>query len=327
MKPIALLLFVLSLGVSVQAQFNSEKDPYLVQSLNGKSISKVIARTSGGSIAVAGSQTGEARLEVYVRPSGKTGSGISKEELKKKLEQDYDLKISTANGVLTVTARSRSNFNWKRQLSISYKIFVPQNTSTNLNTSGGSINLTGLTGNQDFTTSGGSLRIENIKGEINGKTSGGSIHAENSAGVISLSTSGGSLNLVGLQGNINAQTSGGSINGSNIRGELVTNTSGGSVNLSGLSCSLETSTSGGSMNIAVKELGKFVKVSSSGGNIKLEVPANKGINLKVDGSRLKVGPLKNFNGQNDERSIDGTLNGGGIPVEVHGNGGVTVVFI
>jgi len=326
MKPFLFLLFLASFSFAAQAQFNTEKDPYLTQSLKGKSINKVNARTSGGSITVASVQTGEPRLEIYVRPSGNTNSRLSKEEIRKKLEDDYDLKIEVANQVLNVSARPKGNFNWKRQMSISYKIYVPQNVSTELNTSGGSISLAGLTGNQEFTTSGGSLHIDQLKGEVNGKTSGGSIHAENSSGTIALSTSGGSLKLNALQGMINASTSGGSINGSDIKGELITSTSGGSVNLSGLSCSLETSTSGGSMNISIKELGKYVSVSSAGGNINVEIPGDKGLNLKVDGDRLKVGPLKNFNGQNDQRSIHGTINGGGIPVKVHGNSGVTVVF-
>jgi len=327
MKPFLLLLLLVSFSIAAQAQFNTEKDPYLTQSLKGKSINKVNAHTSGGSISVSSVQTGEPRLEVYVRPSGNTNSRLSKEELRRKLEEDYDLKIEVTNNVLNVTAKPKSNFNWKRQLSVSYKIYVPQNVSTVLNTSGGSISLAGLTGSQEFTTSGGSLHIDQLKGEVNGRTSGGSINAENSSGTISLSTSGGSLKLYGLQGTINATTSGGSINGSDIKGELITSTSGGSVNLSGLSCSLETSTSGGSMNISIKELGKYVSVSSAGGNINVEIPGGKGLNLKVDGDRLKVGPLKNFDGQNDQRSIHGTLNGGGIPVKVHGNSGVTVVFL
>lgn len=327
MRYFTLLLLIFILSFSVQAQFNIEKDPYLIHSLKNKSINRVNARTSGGSIFIAGIQTGDVRLEVYVRPSGNTNSRINKEDLRKKLEQDYELTISIVNQVLNVTAKPKNSLNWKKQLSISYKIFVPQNVSTDLSTSGGSINLSGLKGSQEFVTSGGSLHIDKLNGEINGKTSGGSIHAENSTGMIDLSTSGGSLNLVGLQGTIKALTSGGSINGSNVKGELITATSGGSVNLSDLSCNLDASTSGGNMSIAIKELGKYVKVSSAGGNIKLEIPGQKGLNLKVDAQRLKVGTLTDFKGHHDERSLDGTLNGGGIPVKVQGNSGVNVVFL
>ena len=86
----------------------------------------------GAVYEVTGSQSGEPRLEIYVRPSSNTNSRLSKEELRQKVDQDYDLKISVDNQTLNVTAKPKSNFNWKRQLSISYKIFVPQNVSTDL---------------------------------------------------------------------------------------------------------------------------------------------------------------------------------------------------
>src|SRR5690349_17390446 len=178
MKKLIILLLSLGLTVSVKAQFNADKDPLITKSLNNQSIRKVIARTSGGSILVTGVSEGEARLEVYVKPSGMNFGSVSKSELQEKLADDYDLIISTANNQLEVTAKSKSNINWKRQLSISFKIYVPRNVSSDLSTSGGSIRLSNLNGNQRFRTSGGSLQIADIRGNIEGKTSGGSIHAD-----------------------------------------------------------------------------------------------------------------------------------------------------
>jgi len=328
MKKFIILLLAVGLAVSVKAQFNADKDPLITKSLNNQSIRKVIARTSGGSIVVAGVSEGEARLEVYVKPSGMNFGSVSKSELQEKLADDYDLIISTANNQLEVTAKSKSNINWKRQLSISYKIYVPRNVTSDLSTSGGSIKLSNLNGNQRFRTSGGSLQIADIRGNIEGKTSGGSINADKcTGGEISLATSGGSLKLNNLKGIIQANTSGGSIRGSNISGELKTHTSGGSVNLDGLSCSLETSTSGGSMNISVVDPGKYVSVSTSGGSVNMSIPGSKGMNLKVSGQSVRVNPLKNFNGTTDKRSINGTVNGGGIPVNVSGSGNVNLSLI
>lgn len=328
MKKFIVLLLGISLTVSAKAQFNADKDPLITKILTNQSIRNVIARTSGGSIVVAGLSEGEARLEVYVKPSGMNLGSVSKSELQEKLANDYDLIISTANNQLEVTARSKSNVNWKRQLSISYKIYVPRNVSSDLSTSGGSIKLSNLNGNQRFKTSGGSLQIADIRGNIEGKTSGGSINADKcTGGEISLATSGGSLKLSNLKGIIQARTSGGSIRGSNISGELKTHTSGGSVNLEGLSCSLETSTSGGSMNISLVDPGKYISVNTSGGSVNMSMPGNKGMNLKVKGQSVRVNPLKNFNGTTDRRSVSGTINGGGIPVNVSGSGNVNLSLI
>lgn len=320
-----MLLLAVGLAVSAKAQFNADKDPLITRSLSNQSIKKVIARTSGGSIAVTGVSEGEARLEVYVKPSGMNFSDASKSELQKKLAGDYDLVISSANNQLEVTAKSKRHVNWRKQLSISYKIYVPRNVVTDLSTSGGSIKLSNLNGNQRFRTSGGSLQLSEIRGNIDGRTSGGSIRADGcTGGEISLATSGGSLNLNNLKGMINASTSGGSIRGSNISGELKAHTSGGSINLDGLSCSLETATSGGSMNIAVLNPGKYLSASTSGGSVNMSIAGNKGLDLKVSGQSVKVGPLKNFNGTTDKRNVSGSVNGGGIPVHVSGSGNVNL---
>lgn len=343
MKNIFSLLAILFLVASVKAQ-NPNREPYLTRSLSKEAIQNIYARTSGGSIEVKGS-SGNYRLEVYV--SGNNNREIlSKEEIKTRLEQEYDLDISTAGNKLSVVAKPKQKItNWKKGLNISFKIFVPQRVSTDLATSGGSINLSNLTGNHDFRTSGGSLNLETLVGNIDGKTSGGSIHIKNSSSTISLhtsggsinaanckgeielKTSGGSLNLKNLDGNIEASTSGGSVNGTNIKGSLDTHTSGGSINLNELSGDLDASTSGGGMNIDIVKAGKFVKLANSGGNIHLKMPDKPGLDLKLSGQKINVNPLNNFSGSKEDEEINGRINGGGIPVNVRaGSGRITVAF-
>jgi len=339
MKKISVLFLLAGFTLAACAQNNDQK-PYLTQSLTKESIKGVEVKTSGGSITVNGVAAGEARIEVYINPSNGSWNSLSNEEIKKRLEEDYTLTINTTNNKLTAIAEAKNRFmNWKRGLSISFKVYVPQNVNTDLNTSGGSIHLANLSGNQDFKTSGGSLHVDDVNGNISGKTSGGSIKvkncadhidlntsggsivAENCKGTINLETSGGSLTLNNLQGNIKAHTSGGSVHGSDIQGELSAHTSGGSVQLVGLSGSLETSTSGGSINAELKQLGKYVTISNSGGNINLTLPENKGLNLKLYANKIHTDGLKNFTGKADDDEISGTVNGGGIPVTVKASSG------
>jgi DUF4097 and DUF4098 domain-containing protein YvlB len=136
-----------------------------------------------------------------------------------------------------------------------------------------------------------------------------------------LATSGGSLHLENLTGDINASTSGGSVIGKTIQGELSAHTSGGNVRLEDLSCSLETSTSGGHIDVAIKEFGKYVTITNSGGNINLQIPNNKGIDLKLRGDKINTATLTNFSGSVEDDEIDGKLNGGGVPVTVRAGSG------
>lgn len=336
MKKIFLLLFIITASLAVTAQ---EKTPYMTKSLSGESVKSTEVQTSGGSISVTGvNSAAETKVEVYIS-SNNGRDNISKEEIEKRL-QEYDLNVTVSNNKLTAVAKPKHrDFDWKKGLSISFRIYVLKNISTDLTTSGGSISLTNVTGDQQFTTSGGSLHVNNVGGKIDGRTSGGSIKLENSRddielttsggsidasnseGKIRLTTSGGSLSLKDLKGDIKATTSGGSVNGRNVSGELITHTSGGGIHLSDMSCSLEASNSGGGIDIEMKELGKYVKISNSGGGIDLKLPKNKGVDLDLSGGRIKTDQLGNFDGKIEDDSVQGKLNGGGVPVRVRSSSG------
>jgi DUF4097 and DUF4098 domain-containing protein YvlB len=162
---------------------------------------------------------------------------------------------------------------------------------------------------------------------LNLSTSGGDIEASDCTGELRLSTSGGSLRLTNLNGDIDASTSGGNVKGSNIQGELTAHTSGGNVDLNDLSCSVDASTSGGNIDIAIKQTGKYIKVSNSGGNIHLQLPKNTGADLDIQAGRVNTGKLENFSGTIDEETVKGKLNGGGISIKADaGSGKVSLSF-
>jgi hypothetical protein len=336
MKKHMLFLFFTGLVSIAQAQ---TKDPYLVKSLSSEAVKAVDVQTSGGSISVTGAEASQARVEVFV--TGNNGKNdLSKEEIKQRLDELYTLDIAVSGGKLTAIAKSKERIkDWKRALNISFKVYVQKNVSTDLNTSGGSISISNISGDQKFATSGGSLHVENVSGKVNGRTSGGSIHLENAKDDIDLRTSGGSINalncdgklnlatlggslqLKGLKGMITAVTSGGSVDGKDISGELEASTSGGSINLKDLACSLETSTSGGNISVSMKELGKYLRINNSAGNVDLELPKGKGLDLDISGSRIRTDKLENFNGKLGDDEIEGKLNGGGVLVKVRAGSG------
>jgi hypothetical protein len=343
MKTYLALLIIACSGTVALAQGNWDKTPYQTKSLANDAIKDVFVKTSGGSISISGG--GESpRIEIYIR--GNNGQELSKEEIDKRLSDDYELNVSVSNHELHATARRKheGGFNWKRQLSISFKIFTPKQVATHLNTSGGSIHLDNLVGEQEFSTSGGSLHMDNLTGNIKGETSGGSIdvsdskdninletsggsiHARNCGGKIRLETSGGSLHLEALNGSITANTSGGSIKANDIKGELITGTSGGSVNLSAMACSLNASTSGGSMHVDMQQLGKYVKLDVSGGHVDLKLPSGQGMTLNLSASKINTTRINNFSGEWEKDHVKGTLNGGGVPVNVDASNNLSLTF-
>src|SRR5436853_3780015 len=161
-----------------------------------------MVETSGGGISVACVPASEARIEVYVSPNNNKND-LSKAEIQQRLNELYDLNISVASNKLTATAKSKERIkDWKKALNISFKVFVPKNVSTDLSTSGGSISLTNVSGNQNFSTSGGNLNVDNVSGKVDGRTSGGGIDLENSKDDIELTTSGGSVHARNCEGKL-----------------------------------------------------------------------------------------------------------------------------
>ena len=88
-----------------------------------------------------------------------------------------------------------------------------------------------------------------------------------------------------------------------------------------LSASLDASTSGGNIAVEIKEAGKYVKRRNSGGRIDLRIPKNAGFTLRINAEKIKTDALSNFSGSLKENEIDGSVNGGGIPVTVNAGGG------
>jgi DUF4097 and DUF4098 domain-containing protein YvlB len=335
------ILFLFACGLSgLTTAAQSGRTPYLTKTFPRESIKQLETATSGGNISVSGVTSGEAKVEIYITANNGRWDEISKEEIQKRLDEQFNLNVALSGDKLMATARPKErNMNWRRSLSISFKIYVPVTVSSQIATSGGNVSLKDLSGTEDFRTSGGNLDIDHVSGKLTGRTSGGNvsvtgsredidlttsggnIDAENCEGTIRLSTSGGNLNLRALKGTIHATTSGGQVEGEAISGELQTRTSGGNIDLRDLSCSLRGSTSGGSIDVRIKTLGKYVDLENSSGNISLELPQGQGLNLKIHGERVHTGTLNSFSGQMDERHIDGALGGGGIPVTVDGNSG------
>jgi DUF4097 and DUF4098 domain-containing protein YvlB len=346
MKKYFFLLLFAIISLAVDAQNKSDKEPYLTKSFAGESINKVMAETSGGNISVSGVNLSESRVEVFVSQNNNRKNSLNDEELKSKVNEDYDLDVSVKNNELTVTAKSKHKItDWKKALNFSFKIFVPKNAATDLTTSGGNISLSGLAGDKDFTTSGGNLNLEALEGKTKGRTSGGNINlsnskddidvstsggninAEKSSGNITIVTSGGSIDMNDLNGKIKASTSGGNVKGQTISGDLNASTSGGNVSLHNLTCALKAATSAGNIDISIKKLVDHVSVNNSAGKVNIEIPKSTGVDLKLYAMKISTGSLENFSGSNSDEEINGKVNGGGIPVTVDaGSGKINLVF-
>jgi len=299
-----LLAFAIALAtvVSLRAQ-NDDDKPYLTKSFASAGLSNVKVETSGGNVSLYGQTSGEARIEVYVR-SNNGKDRLSEAEIKERLKK-YEINIDKDASTLTATAKpleSDWKSGWKNGLSISFKIYVPANVTSNLRTSGGNIRLNGLNGNQVAKTSGGNINIATTKGIVDARTSGGNI------------------GINSFNGTLDAHTSGGNIKMDDAKGTLKLETSGGNMRLAQVAGSLDARTSGGNVSADIASLEKSLTLSTSGGNINVKMPMDKGMDLDLSGDRVSVS-MQNFDGTIKDDRVKGKLNGGGIRVRIATSGG------
>lgn len=290
-------LFLFFCSVSVSA---FQADPYLTKEFTQNGSGNLKVETSGSSVAVTGTSGNKVIVDIFVKYNGREIE-MENEEVERELA-NYNLDISQSGNTVAVTIKKKNNTGRNNQLNLSFKIQVPEETSSDIQSSGGSISIDGLTGDQQIATSGGSIQVLNSWGSVETKSSGGSFKAEN------------------FDGNVKVESSGGSIKVSQLTGDLEIYTSGGSVNLEGISGSILAKTSGGSIKAELSTLEKPVSMSTSGGSITAIVPEGLGLDLDLSGGRVNSN-LTNFNGEAKKDRIVGKINGGGIPVTMQSSGG------
>lgn len=193
------------------------------------------------------------------------------------------------------------------KINLEATLSVPQNIALFAKTSGGHITASQLKKSQDLKTSGGHITLSDINGTTNAKTGGGHITANRVFGDITMSTGGGHIKMQETGGNLKVKTGGGHINIQNAEG------------------SISAKTSGGNISSSVTSAQDQLRFSTSAGNVSLSLPQDIAANLDISGTSASLDDGFNFNGTKNQGSINGTLNGGGLPIVINcGYGNVNI---
>ena len=272
-------------------------DPYLTKSFNLSSGDLYVA-TSGGSIRVEGGNSNSVKVEMYVKSNRHSDSKI-----REILDEDYEIRIEkTGSRVEAVAKRTSKGWSWNG-ISISFVVYTPEKFACDLNTSGGSLKISGVTGNEhELKTSGGSIKAEDMSGDLEARTSGGSITISDYSGEVDAKTSGGSIKLEDIKGDVDVSTSGGGIRINDAQG------------------SVYATTSGGSITADISRLEDQLVLRTSGGSVNATIPSGLGLDLDLRGNRVNTS-LNNFSGESKSDRVKGTVNGGGIEVQLSTSGG------
>jgi DUF4097 and DUF4098 domain-containing protein YvlB len=136
-----------------------------------------------------------------------------------------------------------------------------------IETEGGEIVTTGISGRLEAESGGGTIHLDDIGGAINAETGGGGIDVGNVGGELTVRTGGGSIHIGSAKGKVVAESGGGNV--MLVSGEQGASlqTGGGSIHVDKCTGQVKAETGGGSIELG--EVGGGASMETGGGSLKL----------------------------------------------------------
>lgn len=343
---LAISLFLTVIGKAQDQDFSFKENYELNEPAN------ISVTTNDGNIKVSPSSNNQLQALFIVKKDGRV-MDISRSDL----EEYFTLTIVRTSDNLDITVKPKKSYStWRNRMSVSVTLFTPKQTSCDLRSSDGNINISDLMGKQEMKTSDGNITSRGVKGNMIARTSDGNIDVSDTKGNIELITSDGNLDVKKVKGSVNGRTSDGNAVADNIQGDVVMatsdgnaqannvrgglqltssdgdiratdsngntklKTSDGNVSFSDMGGSLSAVTSDGDIRGNMVSLKDNLYVKTTDGNIEVTVPDNIGLDLAIRGQRIHT-KLNQFDGESKDRSVNGKINGGGIPIELTSSDG------
>ena len=202
--------------------------------------------------------------------------------------EEIEVDIRAQEGRLSIVTRNpeRLNSAW-----VSLQLTVPADSSFELQTSSGRIEITGLSGGGNAETSSGGVVARDLNGTVSLHTSSGDMSVEGFEGTLKLHVSSGDIDVQTAEGVLEAHTSSGRLQVRDAQGAARLDTSSGSIDYQGTPAG-ECSFTAGS------------------GSIRLRLPSDlgAGVDLKTGSGTIQVG--FSVEGQDTPQRVLGTIGSG-----------------
>lgn len=235
------------------------------------------------------------------------------------------VETETRDDGLRVAVRIRDHRGAFEHLRVRILVAVPRTFDLDLDTAGGSIEVSELDGAVKADTAGGSILVERASGRVRVSTSGGSIEIGEGEGSIEADTSGGSIRVGRAHGRVDVDTSGGSIVVEESTGPVRADTSGGNVSVRAASGPVTASTSGGSIRVRfVGQPAGDSDLATAGGKVTVHIAPGLGFDIDAHSGGGVRSDFELEDARVSPRRLAGKLNGGGPRLEVDATGGIRI---
>lgn len=212
----------------------------------------------------------------------------------------------------------------RHNISISYEVTVPPETSLVSRTGSGDQSIEGLRRGVNAETGSGSLTLADLAGRLEVETGSGDVDVRRVDGRVKATTGSGTIRASGIAGPFWGHTGSGDVTvEQTAAGELEVETGSGEVEVQGARRAVKATT--GSGNVRVEgQAGDVWNVSTGSGDVVLRLSGGFQLEAHTDSGSVRVGrPMQTS--ASDRHETRGTVGGGGNPVQVNtGSGDIRI---
>jgi len=221
---------------------------------------------------------------------------------------------------------------YRNNVSISYEILVPRETTLRSQTGSGSMHIEAVQGPVDGSTGSGSITMLNIGSDVTARTGSGQIELDRIAGNMDAGTGSGSIRAEQIGGSVRARTGSGRISVEQASAELggarsvEVSTGSGSIEVSGVNGALQAHTGSGGITASGTPSGDWGLEASSGGvTVHIDGGAAFDLYARTSSGSITLDHPVTVTGTVNKRELRGKVREGGRLVEIRtGSGSIAI---
>jgi len=258
----AVLILTASLAVAQETRVSRDGGSW-AQEMTGSlaAVKNLRVKVDMGTVVVHGGQQQGINYVVHTR-----FGNSSEQEARRQFEQ-YKVTAYVKGDTAWIVGDWQGGHH-PRHFSGDFSVAVPRDMAlVKLETDGGNVEATGITGRVEAQSGGGSMHLDDIGGGVNAETGGGSIEVGTVNGELGLHTGGGSIQVKQANGKLIAETGGGSIEIQSCAQGATIETGGSSIVVRHCNGKVKASTGGGSIDLS--DVGGSAEIETGGGSIRL----------------------------------------------------------
>lgn len=266
-------------------------EPYSSQEFKVNGTPTVNVRSTNGSITVKRGAGNVVKVEMYVT---RRGLSILSSE---KLGDDYRFVFRQRNNIIFAEVINLKGAASTTNMPVfDFVVIMPEKSNASLLTNFGDINITG------------------VDGEVDARTSRGEIVTEKTSGMFRLSTTSGGVHVDGHRGSVFTNAIQGDVRYNEVQGETRIKVLSGNVDLQSMRGSVLVHCTNGNIDYNARMVDQLVNLESVVGNITISLPGSGAFTFNASANHIDVDRQVNLVGQISDRSVQATMNGGGVPV-------------